>query len=514
MSKELPWELQTCPVDLVSNLPNLNIDLIEPVGGGLVHRVFKILRENNNATFAKIRGKEFARINGLTTDPAKIDQEHRISKALQRSNFFPQVESYNKEKFILVLSDISEGGSWFEEFLDKNELNKDLVTALASNITQLHNELKQIPDNTITQVENESEYKNNLQFRLRKFNIPEINATVNLLLDLPKQYIFGDLSPKNLYWNTDEQNMRYCDLEMVHRGNPEFDHAFFVSHLLLHQTSNHQAIFDYYFDNITVDVSKDDFVKLVFGLLLYRLINSKIPYTQSKFNPAQKFKIAQNILKNISQPDLNRIFEIEDDELEVESKILNIDKASVVSQLEKLGAICILEEDTRIQRWDISDHKKLNGDFADSKIAKILENIKNLTTSGLDLDNHNAYLRIRNQAGQLELTLKVGKTDTEQFKSEEEINMYFEESEEESINGELTKYGFEVKSNEIKNRQSFLLFNGTRVDIDTWIIPSIPTYIEIEGSQEQITLAASQLGFEANQLSNITGKELFKKHAN
>ncbi len=62
----------------------------------------------------------------------------------------------------------------------------------------------------------------------------------------------------------------------------------------------------------------------------------------------------------------------------------------------------------------------------------------------------------------------------------------------------LEKLGYTIYRHQQKRRHTFL-FDGVTIDIDTW--PHIPTYVELEGENEQVLRkVAEKLGFDWNDV--------------
>lgn len=149
---------------------------------------------------------------------------------------------------------------------------------------------------------------------------------------------------------------------------------------------------------------------------------------------------------------------------EYEVRILEIDREKIIKKLEELGAEF---------QWD-HIQKRYVYDFIpklDKKWIRLRTNgdkstlaIKNLISSNID--------------GTQELEIEV--------------------SDFEKTNLILKELGFEPKGYQ-ENRRCQYVLNGVEIDIDSW--PLIPTYLEIEGSNEDdVYSIALALGFDKNDV--------------
>ncbi|PIS04896.1 MAG: hypothetical protein COT81_03950, partial [Candidatus Buchananbacteria bacterium CG10_big_fil_rev_8_21_14_0_10_42_9] len=124
-----------------------------------------------------------------------------------------------------------------------------------------------------------------------------------------RSLILGDLSPKNLGLVSGE--LRICDLDTAHRGNPIFDIGFFIGHVYLHSLEHEYPAAQYvkeflrtYHPEDETDAipPEDDLLlkRIVLGTLLYRLNNKMVPYPLD-ISEEEKVKVVaeiNNLLKS------------------------------------------------------------------------------------------------------------------------------------------------------------------------------------------------------------------------
>lgn len=145
---------------------------------------------------------------------------------------------------------------------------------------------------------------------------------------------------------------------------------------------------------------------------------------------------------------------------EYEVRVLEIDIDQVLSRLESIGAV---------KEWDLLQRRYVY-DFIPKVSGK--------------------WIRLRTNGNKTTLTIKnlVSSEIDGTQELEIEVNDF------ERCNLILKELGYEAKGYQ-ENRRIQYTLNGVEIDIDSW--PHIPTYLEIEGSSEQIVYdVLEKLGFQ------------------
>lgn len=164
--------------------------------------------------------------------------------------------------------------------------------------------------------------------------------------------------------------------------------------------------------------------------------------------------------------------------LEIEVKILEIDKESVISRLEYLGATKVFEGVISARHYDFDD--------------------KSLTRNG-------GFLRLRSKGDSAELTFKdkKGKGKAKVAKETETRVSSFK-----SMDKILTKLGMYPVVAYKKHRVSYQL-GDAHLELDTY--PGVPTFLEIEApSYKKVKSVAKKLGFSEEELKPWSGKDVLK----
>lgn len=159
---------------------------------------------------------------------------------------------------------------------------------------------------------------------------------------------------------------------------------------------------------------------------------------------------------------------------EYEIRFLEIDEKSITKKLKSLGAI-------EIGNW--------------LQIRK---------TFDLVIPKQNSWVRLRTNG--LITTLAVKEINSTKIDGTKEFEVTvdsFEETDE-----ILKKIGLKSRNYQENKRHQFK-YKNTEIDIDTW--PLIPTYIEIEGKNEQIIKEiCSDLGLNYNQATTMDVTDIHK----
>ena len=158
---------------------------------------------------------------------------------------------------------------------------------------------------------------------------------------------------------------------------------------------------------------------------------------------------------------------------EYEGRILEIDIDSVVKKLQELGAKKVANRTMKRYIFNIGD---------------------------------NEWLRLRDDSVNVTLTHKKIISDTIDGTKENEVIV--------SNMNEMLKIfenlGYKWQNYQENKRVSYIL-DGVEIEIDTW--PKIPTYLEIEGkNEEDIFSTAKKIGYKKEDLVFIGVRKIFDKY--
>jgi adenylate cyclase class 2 len=170
---------------------------------------------------------------------------------------------------------------------------------------------------------------------------------------------------------------------------------------------------------------------------------------------------------------------------EIEAKFLHIDKADMISRLEKLGAA---------KKFEILYRRKVF-DYADRR-----------------LDKNASWIRLRDEGNQVTLTYKhrLGVTDLAAGHNDEGMEeLEVVVSDFDTTAEILLKTGLEIK-HYAENRRTRYIVDNVEVDIDEW--PLLNPYLEIEASSwEEIDATASKLGLDPADKVICSSNQIYKR---
>jgi 5-methylthioribose kinase len=149
----------------------------------------------------------------------------------------PNLVFLDPERFILILDRVPVGSTvWKSDLLD-GVINPDIAEVLGTTLAQWHNfgekdkeaRLQFMEDSLFEQLRIDPFYR----FVAAKNEAlkPVITKLINELEGDKTTIVHGDFSPKNIMVGMDDQ-VYILDFEVTHVGNPVFDLAFLLAHLL------------------------------------------------------------------------------------------------------------------------------------------------------------------------------------------------------------------------------------------------------------------------------------------
>jgi 5-methylthioribose kinase len=149
----------------------------------------------------------------------------------------PNLVFLDPERFILILDRVPVGSTvWKSDLLD-GVINPDIAEVLGTTLAQWHNfgekdkeaRMQFMEDSLFEQLRIDPFYR----FVAGKNEAlkPVISRLINELEGDKTTIVHGDFSPKNIMVGMDDQ-VYILDFEVTHVGNPVFDLAFLLAHLL------------------------------------------------------------------------------------------------------------------------------------------------------------------------------------------------------------------------------------------------------------------------------------------
>lgn len=286
---------------------------VENLKGGLIHHVYRIQGKERSGIL-KLRGTSFSAIPEIPTNPNDIEYEYRALQLLAQiePTVFPHVLAYSDEEHFILMTDVMPNRRTLETDLEEKKTDATFIVDLSRTVARLHKKLKPFQDKWHGQDE-DNIFKQDMYYRLGYHNNPALNETMRQVVDLPRQLILADLSPKNIGKNADDR-VSICDLDAFCKGNVEYALSFLPGHLLLHNLTDFEtasalitrAIEGFKSELPDIDFESMLFKRLVLGAVLYRIANTVIPYNVPYTEEIKSSK-SQKVFDLLDEKDLSWI---------------------------------------------------------------------------------------------------------------------------------------------------------------------------------------------------------------
>ncbi|MYT82408.1 Phosphotransferase enzyme family protein [Streptomyces sp. MnatMP-M77] len=208
--------------------------LVEACTGGNVSHVFRVTG-NRGSVIVKVRGRRFARLAHIATDPALIAVEHRALTLHHRllPDLFPKVLAFLPAAHAMVMTDVFPDGRSWREHLDQRPATAEECTRLGTALSRVHHATTGLPPLRDGDGDDRFRAEHAYGYSLRAAEHRALDEACRHLDALPgQQLILGDTCPKNL--SLASGRTAFVDLETVHTGAPLFDLGYLLAHLVLH----------------------------------------------------------------------------------------------------------------------------------------------------------------------------------------------------------------------------------------------------------------------------------------
>jgi 5-methylthioribose kinase len=282
------------------------IQSVNRVSGGLVHFVFSVAGQNGRV-FLKIRGRFYAEVPDITTNPAIISDEYRALMLYSQvlDGVFPTVLLFDPNLHYILLSDVMPDNTTLADKYVAGKVSPSDLFSLGATLGRIHLSLAQL--DTCIRTPDDTTYRNRvLEYVFERYDHPLLQNEASRHRDREDQLIIGDLSPKNI--RVADGRVTLCDLENAHRGSRLYDLAYLLAHVMLHSASVDQAIAassalldGYIVAGAQLDKEDDHLLITTMAIFLYRLDNPKIPYNLGNL-AARRTALRANAFRLLERP--------------------------------------------------------------------------------------------------------------------------------------------------------------------------------------------------------------------
>lgn len=213
--------------------------LIEPLGWGISNTVIKISLPDD----CFVLKQPLARLQ--VEDDWPFDQRRVLIERdcmlllgdLLPAGSVPTVRFSDEEFYIFAMSCVSDTGILWKQALLDGDIDLDAARMAATLLVKWHNRTADHPQANTRFADN----SNFIQGRIEPYHLttarahpdlaPVIEAEVERMLGTRLALVHGDYSPKNIFVFPDR--ILTLDFEVAHYGDPAFDTAFCLNHLIL-----------------------------------------------------------------------------------------------------------------------------------------------------------------------------------------------------------------------------------------------------------------------------------------
>ena len=215
--------------------------LVEHLSGGVSCRVWKISVNNDRWVIKQALEKLDVKADWFS-DVERIHREHEVMKQLELvipDCNIPKILHVDYINHIYLMTCAEEGVQTWKDLLMNGIFNPDTAKSAADILSQIHSQSHKIDEKVKAGF---SDQKYFIQLRIDPFHrflinkYPELSAEINaLIVELTEQKIclvHGDFSPKNMLVEK-SGSIVLIDYEVAHWGNPVFDLAYCLGHLML-----------------------------------------------------------------------------------------------------------------------------------------------------------------------------------------------------------------------------------------------------------------------------------------
>lgn len=215
--------------------------LVEYLSGGVSCRVWKIVQNNNRWVIKQALEKLDVQADWFS-DVERIHREHRVMKQIElivpNSNV-PKVLHVDYTNHVYMMTCAEEGVETWKNIMMSGVFNVNTAKSASALLSQIHSQSDKIDEEQKTEF-SDQKYFNQLRidpfhrFLIQKY--PELTVNITKLIDeLSLQrtcLVHGDFSPKNMLVQKNGEIV-LIDFEVAHWGNPVFDLAYCLGHLML-----------------------------------------------------------------------------------------------------------------------------------------------------------------------------------------------------------------------------------------------------------------------------------------
>ncbi len=214
---------------------------VQPLTGGVSCRVWKIVVNENRWVMKQALEKLDVQADWFS-DVERIHREHEVMESLYSllpKGTIPEVVHTDYVNHIYMMTCAEEGAQTWKELLMVRTFNPSHAKNAGFILKQIHERSMEMSSE---EKEKYFDQKYFIQLRVDAFHkhlikkYPELSSSIQKLINEVTQQqiclVHGDFSPKNMLVEK-ANNIVLIDFEVAHLGNPVFDVAYCLGHLML-----------------------------------------------------------------------------------------------------------------------------------------------------------------------------------------------------------------------------------------------------------------------------------------
>jgi aminoglycoside phosphotransferase (APT) family kinase protein len=215
--------------------------VVQNLSGGVSSSVWKIVLKNNRWVMKQPLGKLKVEEDWFS-DVERIHREHEVMDVLHDfvpKGAIPKVLHVDYINHIYMMACAEEEAQTWKDILMEENFSVSVAENAAYLLREMHHHSNSMDAGNKAKFQDQKYF---IQLRVDPFHrclvqkYPELSSSIQKLIDevtIQKTcLVHGDFSPKNMLVEKDD-NIVLIDFEVAHWGNPVFDLAYCIGHLML-----------------------------------------------------------------------------------------------------------------------------------------------------------------------------------------------------------------------------------------------------------------------------------------
>lgn len=209
--------------------------------GGVSCRVWKIIRKNDQWVLKQALPKLDVAADWFS-DVERIHREHEVMRQIDLvipDSKIPKILHIDYKNHVYMMDFVRDASETWKSQMMRSVFNPESAKSAAKLLSQIHELSPKIDEKHQVEFKDQSYF---VQLRIEAFHrfltqkYPDLQLDINKLIDelcLEKTcLVHGDFSPKNMLVKSNGEIV-LLDFEVAHWGNPVFDVAYCLGHLML-----------------------------------------------------------------------------------------------------------------------------------------------------------------------------------------------------------------------------------------------------------------------------------------